>query len=666
MITNNEIDLLKEIANSIRGLSIDAIEAANSGHPGICLGCAEIAAYLFAKGLRYNPDNPTWFDRDRFILSAGHGSMLLYSSLHLAGYNLSLDDIKNFRKLHSPTAGHPEYQVDRGIETTTGPLGQGIAMATGMALGHKIIQSRLGLSPDLTQASFIALAGDGCIMEGISSEAASFAGHLKLDNLIIIYDSNDICLDGPTSECFSENTQMRYEAYGWKVIEIEGHDFKQIDKAIELAKGQKEAPTLIIAKTIIGKGSPSFSNTNEVHGKPLGKEETILTKQKLGIPLEPLFFVPQQVKQFFQEKRSFLNDLEQNWLKKMSSWANSHPGEAKLWQEVYSKKTIPSNIEQILADTPTKPNAATRENSSNIIQTLSEKIPFLIGGSADLSGSDKTFIKNSGIISSNDYKPQNIKFGVREFSMSAISAGLALHGTFLPFCGTFLTFSDYMRNSIRLNALMKLNIIYQFTHDSFFLGEDGPTHQPIEHLASLRAIPNVTVIRPADSTEVKGAWYMALKLHSPVVLSLSRQSCPDLASTSFHNVSKGAYIIKKETKDTIDVCILASGSEVALALKVAEKLEPQNISVRVVSFPSFELFELQDKNYQKSVLGEQTAIFCSIEAGISFGWHKYTGPNGVAISIEKFGESGPQNELADHFGFTVEKVSAKILNRIND
>jgi transketolase len=657
-----ETKMLTKIANTIRGLSIDAIDAANSGHPGLPLGCAEIAAYLYGKGLRHNPKNPDWIDRDRFILSAGHGSMLLYSSLFLSGYDISLEDIKNFRQINYPTAGHPEYGSIKGIETTTGPLGQGFAAAAGMALGHKMLEGQLNINKNTFQASFFVLAGDGCIMEGITSEAASLAGHLKLDNLIVIYDSNDICLDGPTSECLSENTKLRFEAYGWNTIEIDGHNLDEIEQAVEAARDHKGSPTLIIAKTIIGKGSPSFQGTNEIHGKPLGKEESIQTKKSLSFPSEQTFFVPEDVKEYFSDRQAQLQSTELEWQKNFDIWKNSNPEKAQLLKELQNKQ-LPNNIDDILKSTEIKANVATRESSNAILQILHDTIPFLIGGSADLSGSDKTFIKKSGIVSANDYSARNIKYGVREFAMCAMTYGLALHGHFLPLCGTFLTFSDYMRNAIRLSCLMSLPVIFQFTHDSIYLGEDGPTHQPIEHLASLRAIPNLTLIRPADTNEVKGAWSVILKSDSPVALSLSRQNIEELPNSSFELVSKGAYIVKKESKNIIDWCILSSGPEVALALKVAAKLEAEGKSIRVVSFPSFELFEKQDKKYKQDILPNEAQNYCSIEAASSMGWHKYVGKDGVCISIDEFGLSANANDLAQHFGFTVDQIIKKLINK---
>jgi transketolase len=656
MLTESQKNNLKTIANTIRGLSIDAIGKANSGHPGMPLGCAEIVAYLYGYGMRYDPKNPEWIDRDRFVLSAGHGSMLQYSALHLSGYSISLDDIKDFRQFKSKTPGHPECEIE-GVETTTGPLGQGLAIAVGMALGHKITGEKFE-QESLLNANFIVLAGDGCIMEGITSEAASFAGHHKLDNLIVIYDSNKICLDGPIDECLSEDVAKRFEAYGWQVSTIDGYDLDEIASSIQSAKEQKNAPTLIIANTIIGKGSEAYAGTSAIHGKPLNEDEIKDVKNNLGISLDS-FNVPENVKTFFKERQNELHIESLKWAKSFDDWKKASPEKAQVWDQCINKE-IPNDFISELQNISCSSNAATRSSSSQILQEISKKIPFFIGGSADLSCSDKTAINNSGVISPKNFNAKNIKYGVREFAMAAISNGLALHGMFLPYCGTFLVFSDYMRNAIRLSALMDLPVIYNFTHDSFYVGEDGPTHQPVEHVASLRAIPNLTVIRPADATEVKGAWATMIKQKKPAAIILSRQNVKDLDGTEFNSIEKGAYVVKKEKKAAeIDLVILASGSEVSLAIDVASELENINKNVRVVSFPSFELFEKQSKEYQDSILGNAKK-YCSIEAQISFGWHKYIGKDGIAVSIEQFGLSGKDKDLEDYFGFTKEKIIKKI------
>lgn len=655
-----KIKLFQNISNTIRSLSIDAINKANSGHPGLPLGCADIITVLFANHLNHNPKNPAWDNRDKFILSAGHGSMLLYSILHLSNYDVSLEDIKNFRSLHSITAGHPEYELKYGIETTTGPLGQGIGHAVGLALASKMAGSRLNTDnyPIINQTIY-CLAGDGCLMEGISSEASSLAGHLNLNNLIVIYDSNDICLDGPTSECFTENVEKRYEAYGWKTITINGHDCEEIDNAFTTAK-ESSKPVLIIAKTKIGYGSPNRENSSEAHGKPLGSDEGSLTKKNLGISADKDFFVPEEVRDFFQDQLTHQQEQELNWNKLFKSYQENHPELATLYTQLKTQNST-QNLGQLIKNQSIKENSASRSSSQALIQVIAENLPCLIGGSADLSCSDSTFIKQSDFITQDNFNAQNIKYGVREFAMSTIAAGIQLSGFFKPFIGTFLTFSDYMKNGIRLAALMKLPIIYQFTHDSILLGEDGPTHQPVEHLASLRSIPGLTVIRPADTNEVKGAWITALKNSEPTALILSRQNLKDLNQSNTNNVEKGAYYIKESSNETPLVTIVATGSEVALALDVATALESENISANVISFPSWELFEKQDSSYQKKLFSlTSTTHYVVIEAQSSFGWHKYVGNQATFITIETFGLSAPASELAKEFGFTTDQICNKI------
>lgn len=650
--------ILSLLAKTIRGLSIDAIEAAGCGHPGLPLGCAEIGAYLYASALKHNPNNANWMNRDRFILSAGHGSMLLYSCLHLSGYPLSLNDLKRFRQLGSPTAGHPEYGEAAGIETTTGPLGQGIATACGMALGNKIASEKItDENGSLIDGTIYTLAGDGCLMEGISAEASSLAGHLNLDNLVIIYDSNAICLDGPTEECFTETVQKRYESYGFNVVEINGHDFDELDRALNPEKRPKGKPLLVIAKTTIGFGSPNRAGTSESHGKALGESETKLTKDMLGIPTEPLFYIPNELQHFFKERNLLLEQKESKWQARFTKWKQNNPKQSQLIQAAVEKQAE-HELEQHIKRLEIKPNLATRASSQAVIQELVSQCDYIIGGSADLSCSDSTGIKGSGIIQAGQFSEKNIKYGVREFAMGAMASGLALQGLFKPFIGTFLTFSDYMRNAIRLACLMNLPVVYQFTHDSILLGEDGPTHQPVEHLASLRATPNLTVIRPGDVVEVKAAWWHAMTAKNPVALILSRQGTPDLDESCFEGTQKGAYILKKESGNE-DYCLLATGTELALALEVANRLESEGHSTRVVSFPSFELFEEQSSQYQNEILGT-AQIYCSIEAQSELGWHKYIGKEGVAISVNQFGKSAPAAELKEVYGFTCEAIVKKL------
>lgn len=656
---------LGKIANTIRGLSIDAVQKADSGHPGLPMGCAEIGAYLYGVLLHHNPKNPKWLNRDRFILSAGHGSMLLYSCLHLAGFDLSLEDLKNFRQYHSKTPGHPEFldvSEMEGIETTTGPLGQGLGNAIGTALGLKMLAARFN-TPEhkLIDSKVYCLMGDGCVMEGVTSEVSSLGGHLKLDNIIAIYDSNAVCLDGPLSQCCSENTRMRYEAYGWEVFEVDGNDLDAVAEVFVRARTNQTRPRLIIAHTVIGKGSPNKAGTSKVHGAPLGSEEVKATKIALGIP-EEAFFVPQAVTDFFKKKLAQDVASEEEWRKLFDAWGKANPEMLKQF-ETMAHRVIPENLEQQLQDLAIKVPTAGRKASSEVINFLANELPWLIGGSADLSCSDLTMIEKYPLISPGHFAGRNIKFGVREFGMGTMATGLTQTDMFTPFVGTFLTFSDYMRNAIRLCALMKEHVIYQFTHDSIFLGEDGPTHQPVEHYAALRAIPNLHVIRPGDENEVKMAWIAALRYQGPTALLLSRQSLPGLEQTKrpySEGVGRGAYILKKETRD-LDYTLIATGSELHLALDVAAELEKLGKSVRVISMPCWELFEKQNFDYKESVLGGNLGKRVSIEAGVEQGWHKYIGSAGIAICVDTFGASAPYSVLKNKFGFTVDAILEIIL-----
>jgi transketolase len=657
-------NILKKTSNSIRGLSIDAINKANSGHPGLPLGCADLISVLFGYHLNYFSKKPNWLNRDKFILSAGHGSMLQYSILHLAQYDISLDDIKNFRQLNYFTAGHPEKEIKKGVETTTGPLGQGLAQAVGLAIAEKKSKSDLNTKEHtLIDHSIYCLVGDGCLMEGISSEACSLAGHLNCDNLIVIYDKNNICLDGPTDECFTEDVELRFKSYNWEVISINGHDYNEINNALIKAK-QATKPVLIIAKTTIGYGSPNRSGSSEAHGKALGEEEGNLTKEKLGIPLSPKFFVDPEVTTFFSNKTKESETNYSQWTTTLKNWSTSYPEKAQLLNELQTSHLSKPNKTAIKTLT-IKPNLATRASSSAVIQELASLSARIIGGSADLSCSDSTFIKSSGIITKDDFTQNNIKYGVREFAMASIATGLSLSTLYQPFIGTFLTFSDYMKNAIRLSALMSLPVIYQFTHDSILLGEDGPTHQPVEHLASLRSIPNLNVYRPADTNEVKGAWIDALSSKSPSALILSRQSCKDLDETNIDNVSRGAYIVKNASNEnSIDIAILSTGSELNLGLDVAKKLEKENISTQVVSFPSWEKFDTQEDNYKNTILSKNIKHFVVIEAQSSFGWHKYAGNEATFVTVESFGLSAPGNVIAEEFGFSPEAIIKKIKSNL--
>ena len=653
--------ILAKTANTIRELAMDATQKANSGHPGMPMGCAEIGAYLYGVAFNHNPKNPKWLNRDRFILSGGHGSLLLYSCLHLAGFGLSMDEIKNFRQLHSLTPGHPE-EITPGVETTTGPLGQGVGNGVGQALGLKILGARFNTAKHkIFDSKVFVLMTDGDMMEGVASKASALAGHWKLNNLIMLYDANHISLDGPLSESSSEDTRKRYESYGWNVFQIDGHDFEALHTTISHVRSRQERPTLIICNTIIGKGAPNKAGTHKVHGSPLGEEEVKAAKEFLGLSEEP-FYVPQAVYDYFEIKKKQGITSEENWKHTLEEWAKENPELHKDF-EAMIKRLPPENIEQILWDIEIKDPIAGRKASHAVIQKLGDILPYLYGGSADLSCSDMTMMEDQQVVSPGLYEGKNVKFGVREFGMATIATGMEHTGMILPFIGTFLTFSDYMRNAIRLCSLMKGHVIYHFTHDSIFLGEDGPTHQPVEHLASLRAMPNLQVIRPGDANEVKMAWLAALKYQGPTVFVLSRQNLPAWEATKVpyaDGLGRGAYVIKKETGKP-DFTLVATGSELSLAMDVAEELEKHDKSVRVISMPCWELFEKQSAEYKESIFGGDLGKCVSIEAGVDLGWHKYIGRDGIAICMESFGASAPQKDLAEEFGFTVDQILGRIL-----
>jgi transketolase len=653
---------MAKIAGTIRGLSMDAVQKANSGHPGMPMGCAELGAFLYGLHLRHNPKNSKWANRDRLVLSAGHGSMWLYSCLHLSGFKLSLEEIKKFRQLHSHTPGHPEYGMTDGVEATTGPLGQGIGNAVGLALGMKILAAKFNREeyPLFTNKIF-AVCGDGCIMEGVSSEASSFAGHLRLNNLVLIYDANNICLDGALSECCSEDTKMRYKAYGWDVFDIDGYDLDRMEAVFGEIRKKQERPVLVVLRTVIGKGSPHKAGTHKVHGSPLGADEVAATKEALGLPKEE-FYVPQSIRSFFEQKGQKDALLEADWKELFRKWANAYPDLAAEY-ETMQHDVLPNDLEERLRKVEIKSPIASRTSSQVCLQSLGQWLPQLYGGSADLSGSDMTMMKNFPLITPGHFEGRNIKYGVREFAMGTIANGLFLTGMIQPFCGTFFTFSDYMRNSIRLAALSPYRVIYQLTHDSIFLGEDGPTHQSVEHLAALRAIPNLHVIRPADANEMKMAWVAALRYKGPTALVLSRQNLPDLQVTQRpyeEGMGRGAYIVKKE-KGAPDFTLFSTGSEVSLALEAAEGLEKLGKNVRVVSMPCWEIFEKQPDDYKESVVEGDLGVRVAIEAAVDFGWHKYIGRHGVAICMESFGHSAPAAELAQEFGFTVDAIIERLI-----
>jgi len=654
---------LGKIAGAIRQLSMEAVQKANSGHPGMPMGCAELGAYLYGVLLKHNPKNSKWVNRDRVVLSAGHGSMWLYSCLHLAGFKLSMDEIKRFRQLHSHTPGHPEYGVTDGVEATTGPLGQGVANAVGMALGLKILAAKFNRDGfPLFNSKVYCIAGDGCMMEGISSEASSLAGHLRLDNLILIYDANNICLDGPLAECMSEDTKARYRAYGWEVFDCDGYDLDRMEAIFQGIRKRQEKPVLLVLRTVIGKGSPHKAGTHKVHGSPLGPEEVAATKEALGLPKEE-FYVPQSVRVFFEQKFAKDGALEGEWNEMFCRWANAHPDLAGEYEKMKTH-FLPPDLENLLNRLEIKSPMASRASSGICIQALGKLLPQLYGGSADLSGSDSTMMKDFPLIAPGHFEGRNIKYGVREFAMGGIASGLSLTGMIQPFCGTFFTFSDYMRNAIRLACLSPYHVIYQFTHDSIFLGEDGPTHQPIEHLAALRAVPNLHLIRPGDSHEVRMAWIAALRYKGPTAIVLSRQNIPDLEATQVpyeKGVGRGGYILKKE-KGRPDFTLFSTGSELFLAAEAAERLEKLGKQVRVISMPCWALFEKQPEEYKRSVVEGDLGVRVAIEAGVDFGWHKYIGREGIAICMEGFGHSAPAPDLAQEFGFTVDDIVERLLN----
>lgn len=653
---------LGKVANTIRVLSMEAVQKADSGHPGLPMGCAEIGAYLYGCALRHNPKNPDWINRDRFILSAGHGSMLLYSCLHLSGFPLSLEEIMNFRQLHSQTPGHPESIETVGVETTTGPLGQGTGNAVGTALGLKLLAKKFNTPKHtIIDNKVFVLVGDGCIMEGICAEVSCFAGHLQLDNLIVIYDANKITLDGPLNESCSENTKMRYQAYGWDVYEIDGNDLDALHSTISRIRHTQQRPTLIIASTTIGKGAPTKAGTSKVHGSPLGEEEVKAAKKAMNWSEEP-FYIPHTVQDFFKKRLTVDAQSEQEWHHTFDAWAKANPELLREYEDMLQQK-LPEDLEEKLRAISIPGSVAGRKASQDVLSVLADLLPQLYGGSADLSVSDLTMMKKFPIVTPGVFSGRNIKFGVREFGMAAMATGLAQTRMITPFVGTFLTFSDYMRNAIRLCSLMKEHVIYQFTHDSIFLGEDGPTHQPIEQLAALRAIPNLHLIRPADANEVKMAWVAALRYKGPTALILSRQNLPELSQTKVSyadGVGRGAYIIKKE-RTKPDFTLVATGSEVSLAMDVAAELEKIGKSVRVISMPCWEIFEEQNPEYKESIFGGDIGKRVSIEAGVSQGWHKYIGSKGIAISMEGYGASAPYKVLANEFGFTVESILDRIL-----
>jgi transketolase len=660
----NSIDELS--VTTIRTLSIDAIEKANSGHPGMPMGAAPMTYTLWTRYMNHNPKNPHWFNRDRFVLSAGHGSALLYSMLHLSGYNLSMDDLKQFRQWGSKTPGHPEYGHTEGVEATTGPLGQGIAMAVGMAMAERHLASVYNKDNyELVNHFTYSICGDGDLMEGVSAEAASLAGHLKLGRLVVLYDSNDISLDGDLNKSFSESVKNRFESYGWQYLRVEdGNNFEEIAKALEESKSDLERPTMIEVRTTIGYGSPNRAGTSGVHGAPLGADELKLTKEAYKWTFEEDFHVPDEVYE------NFKNLIVENGAKKEKEWndlfaqyKNEYPELAEQLQLALSNE-LPEGWDKDVPVYSEGKGLATRASSGEALNGIAKNLPFFVGGSADLAGSNKTMIKGTKDYMPGSYEGRNFWFGVREFAMGAAMNGMALHGGLKVFGGTFFVFSDYLRPAIRLAALMGLPVTYVFTHDSIAVGEDGPTHEPIEQLAALRAMPGLSLIRPADGNETAAAWKLAVEsTNKPTALVLTRQDLPTLKGTAenaYDGVSKGAYVVSPADKETPDALLLAAGSEVSLAVEAQKTLAGDGIHVSVISMPSWDRFEQQSQEYKDSVLPKSVKKRLGIEVGASFGWHKYTGDEGDVLAIDKFGASAPGEKIMEEYGFSVNNVVARV------
>jgi transketolase len=647
--------------NSIRVLSADAIEKAKSGHPGLPLGSAAMAFTLWSRHMRHNSADPKWLDRDRFVLSAGHGSMLMYSLLHLFGYGLTVDDLKQFRQLGSKTPGHPEYMHTIGVETTTGPLGQGISNAVGFAIAEAHLAAKFNRDGlNVVDHYTYALVGDGCLMEGISGEASSLAGTLQLGKLIVLYDDNDISIEGNTDISFRENVGMRYEAYGWQVQKVEdGNDVEAISAALAAAKACKDKPSIIIVKTQIGFGCPAKQGKASAHGEPLGADNVKCLKENLGWPVDKDFYVPAEVYTQMETIKKAGQAAEDSWNRLFADWSASYPELAQEWDQWFNGK-LPEN----LLDDPEfmkfeKPDA-TRNSSGTALNRLAAMLPNLIGGSADLAPSNKTEMKGKGDFSAENYSGCNMHFGVREHAMAAIGNGIALHGGLHAYVATFFVFSDYLKHSMRLSAIMKLPLVYVLTHDSIGVGEDGPTHQPIEQLASIRSIPDFTLFRPADARETAAAWYYGITANGPTAMALTRQNLP-LYEGSGKAALQGAYILKEASKPVPDILLLASGSEVELIYKAADILEAQGIAARVVSMPSWELFNRQCDCYKEKVLPKAVRARLAVEAGNDFGWHRYIGLDGDILCMEGYGASGPADQVFKKFGFTVENVVEKAL-----
>ena len=660
---NKDLDAL--CINTVRMLAVDAVEKATCGHPGMPMEAAPLAHLLWTKHMKYNPKNPDWPDRDRFVLSAGHGSMLLYSMLHLSGYDLSLDEIKNFRQWESLTPGHPEYGLTAGVETTTGPLGQGIATAVGMAMAESHLAARFNSSDlEIVDHHTYVFASDGDLMEGVASEGCSMAGHLGLGKLIVFYMDNQITIEGSTALAFTENVGLRFDAYGWHVQRVmDGNDLGSLDAAVNTAKNVTDKPSLVICRTTIGFGSPNKAGTSKIHGEKLGADEVALTKQNLGWPEEPAFYIPDEVRERYKETVSRGAELESQWQQTYDAYAAAHPDLAAQWQ-LGLDRALPDGWDQNLpVFKPDDGAVATRSASGDTLHAIASRVPNLIGGSADLAGSNNTNLDGFGDYAADGYDNRNLHFGVREHGMGAALNGMMVHGGIIAYGGTFLVFSDYMRPAIRLAALMGISPIYVFTHESIGLGEDGPTHQPVEHYAALRSLPQLTVIRPSDATETVEAWRAALNnQEGPTALLLTRQKIPVLDRSTLADADglhKGAYILVDADSGAPDVILIASGSEVQVALDARQQLASVGVATRVVSMPSWELFDRQPRLYQETVLPPEVTARVAVEAGVTMGWERYVGSHGDVIGLDRFGASAPVKVLMDRLGFTPDNAAAR-------
>ncbi|MFO7461451.1 MAG: transketolase [Desulfatiglandales bacterium] len=665
------MDLDELCVNTIRMLSAECVEKARSGHPGMPMGAAPMAYLLWTKFLKHNPANPAWPDRDRFVLSAGHGSMLLYSLLHLTGYDLPLSELKNFRQWGSKTPGHPERGHAPGVETTTGPLGQGFANGVGMAVAERILAARFNRpGHEIVNHFTYGIVSDGDLMEGISHEAASLAGHLGLGKIIYLYDDNHVSIEGSTDLAFSENRLARFAAYGWHVQQVaDGNALMAIENALISAQRETRRPSMIAVRTVIGYGSPNKEGTASAHGEPLGAEEIKLSKEKLGWPLEPDYFIPEEALTNFRQAVEKGEEREEEWSASLRTYEKAHPDLAKEWH-AWMQGELPEGWEtDIPSFPPDKKGDATRNASGKVLNAIAGRVGNLIGGSADLAPSNKTLVKDGGDFQANHYDRRNLRFGVREHGMGGILNGMALHGGLIPYGGTFLIFSDYMRPAIRLASLMRLKVIYVFTHDSIGLGEDGPTHQPVEQLAALRAIPGLVVLRPCDASETAAAWRFAVeKKNGPVALALTRQTVPVLDRNRFASAEglyRGAYILSDPADGDPDVILIGTGSEVHLAVAAAERLEEKGARPRVVSMPSWELFDIQPEDYRSRVLPDHIRARVAVEAGVPQGWHRYVGASGEVIGINHFGASAPYQVLYERFGLTAERIVEKCLKLLD-